>query len=85
VIEDIDMHGTARAPSFGRSVADSGFGMFRNMPGRKPEEQGRKLIVIDGFHPSGKTSSGCGAVKDAPDCPNASACATPADTRGTVP
>jgi putative transposase len=66
VIEDIDMHGTAQEPSFGRSVADNGFGMFRNMLGRKPEEQGRKLVEIDRFHPSSKTCSGCGAVKDAP-------------------
>ncbi|MDR1081261.1 MAG: transposase, partial [Deltaproteobacteria bacterium] len=65
VIEDIDMHGTAQAPSFGKSVADDGFGMFRNMLGRKPEEQGRKLVVIDRFHPSSKTCSSCGAVKDA--------------------
>jgi putative transposase len=65
VIGDIDMHGTARAPSFGKSIADNGFGMFRNMLGRKLEEQGRKLVVIDRFHPSSRTCSGCGAVKDA--------------------
>ncbi|MDR1080620.1 MAG: transposase, partial [Deltaproteobacteria bacterium] len=65
LIVDIDMHGMAQAPSFGRSVADNGFGMFRNMLGRKPEEQGKKLVAIDRFHPPSRTCSGCGAVKDA--------------------
>jgi hypothetical protein len=65
IAEDIDMHGMARALRFGRSVADSGWGMFVNMLRRRLEERGKRFVRVDRFYPSSKTCSACGAVKPA--------------------
>ena len=52
------------ALSFGKSVADNGWGMFTSFLNYKLEEQGKKLIKIDKWFPSSKMCSHCGEVLD---------------------
>ena len=55
----------------------SGYGMFRECLGRKLEDQGKRLILVDRYAPSARTCSVCGAAWDASEqrwtCP---ACGT---------
>ncbi|SER97985.1 transposase, IS605 OrfB family, central region, partial [Gracilibacillus ureilyticus] len=60
VIEDLDMKGMSQALRFGKSVADSGWGMFTSFLQYKLKEQGKQLIKIDKWFPSTKTCSCCG-------------------------
>ena len=43
-----------------RSISDCGWGAFRRMIEYKAERAGRRVIVIDRFHPSSKACSACG-------------------------
>ena len=55
----------------------SGYGLFRECLGRKLEDQGKRLILVDRYAPSARTCSVCGAAGDASEqrwtCP---ACGT---------
>lgn len=62
-IEDLNMQGMSQALNFGKSVADNGWGMFRNMLVYKLAEQGKQLIIVDKWFPSSKTCSCCGTIK----------------------
>jgi len=63
-IEDLNMRGMSQALNFGKSVADTGWGMFTTMLNYKLVEQGKKIVKIDKWFPSSKTCSSCGKVKD---------------------
>jgi putative transposase len=64
VIEDLDMHGLARALNFGKSVGDNVRGMSVSTPGYKLGDQGERLAAIARSFPSSKTCCRCGHVKD---------------------
>ena len=49
--------------SFGKSVMDDSFGMFRVMLRYKLEEQNKNLVKVGRFFPSSKMCSRCGNVK----------------------
>ncbi|NWK70978.1 transposase [Bacillus paramycoides] len=63
-IEDLNMKGMARAPRFGKSVADNGWRMFTTFLAYKLQEQGKQLVKIDKWFPSTKMCSSCGSRKD---------------------
>lgn len=63
-IEDLNMLGMSQALNFGKSVADNGFGMFRDMLQYKLEEQGKQFVIIDKYFPSSKKCSNCGHEKE---------------------
>ena len=48
----------------GKGVMDNGYGMLLEMLGYKLEEQGKILIRIDRFFPSGKKCGRCGRAKE---------------------
>ncbi|EOO70956.1 hypothetical protein IIC_04505 [Bacillus cereus VD021] len=58
------MKGMSQSLNFGKSVADSGWGMFTSFLAYKLQEQGKQLVKIDKWFPSTKTCSNCGIVKD---------------------
>jgi putative transposase len=60
VLEDLAVRNMARNHSLARSISDCGWGAFRRMIEYKAERAGRRVIVIDRFHPSSKTCSACG-------------------------
>ena len=62
-VEDIDMKAMSGSLSFGKSVMDDSFGMFRVMLRYKLEEQNKNLVKVDRFFPSSKMCSRCGNVK----------------------
>ena len=64
VIEDLDMKGMSQALTFGKSVADNGWGMFTSFLQYKLKEQGKPLVKIDKWFPSTKTCSKCGSVRE---------------------
>ena len=64
VIEDLDMKGMSQALTFGKSVADNGWGMFTSFLQYKLKEQGKQLVKIDKWFPSTKTCSKCGSVRE---------------------
>lgn len=59
-VEDINMKNMSRALSFGKSVCDNGWGMFRNMLDYKLAEKGGRLVKVDRYYPSSKLCSVCG-------------------------
>ena len=63
-VEDINMRNMSRSLNFGKSVHDSGWGMFREFLKYKLEDQGKHYITIDKWFPSSKLCStpGCGYV-----------------------
>ena len=62
-VEDIDMKAMSGSLSFGKSVMDDSFGMFRVMLRYKLEEQNKNLVKVGRFFPSSKMCSRCGNVK----------------------
>ncbi|SES22237.1 Putative transposase DNA-binding domain-containing protein, partial [Gracilibacillus ureilyticus] len=58
--------GMSQALRFGKSVADSGWGMFTSFLQYKLKEQGKQLIKIDKWFPSTKTCSCCGNTQPMP-------------------
>jgi putative transposase len=63
-VEDIDMRAMSRSLHFGKSVADNGYGMFRDQLGYKLKDRGKYLVKVDRYYPTSKTCSKCGKVKD---------------------
>ena len=58
-IEDLNMKAMSQAMSFGKSVADNGWGMFTAFLKYKLEELGKRLVKIDKFFASSQICSVC--------------------------
>ena len=54
------MKAMSRSLNFGKSVLDNGWGIFTTFLRYKLEEQGKKLVRVDGFFASSQTCSVCG-------------------------
>lgn len=61
-IEDLNMQAMGQCLTFGKSVADNGWGMFRTFLKYKLEDQGKQLFVIDKWFPSSKMCNVCGCI-----------------------
>ncbi|MDX8052921.1 RNA-guided endonuclease TnpB family protein [Lentzea sp. BCCO 10_0798] len=59
-IEDLSVKRLVRNRRLSRSISDAGWYEFRRQLDYKCARVGRKLVVIDRWHPSSKTCSGCG-------------------------
>jgi putative transposase len=64
VVEDLSVQGMVRNQHLSRSIADAGWGEFRQMLEYKTQWYGSRLIVAPRFYRSTKTCSACGRVKD---------------------
>jgi putative transposase len=60
VVEDIDLQDMSQALRFGKSIADNGFGTFRQYLNYKLLDRGKQLITLDKWFASSKTCSKCG-------------------------
>jgi len=60
VLEDLAVTNMVRNRSLAKSIADCGWGTFREMIEYKATRYGRHLIVIDRWYPSSKMCSACG-------------------------
>ena len=56
-VEDLNMQAMAQALKFGKTVHDTGWGMFRTFVEYKMAEQGKHFIKIDKWFPSSKKCS----------------------------
>lgn len=54
----------SQALRFGKSIADNGFGTFRQYLNYKLLDRGKQLIALDKWFASSKTCSKCGAKND---------------------
>ena len=61
--EDLNLSNLKRTLSFGKSISDEGFGMFRNFIQYKLEREGKHFVKIDKMFPSSKLCSHCGYKK----------------------
>ena len=61
-IEDLNMQDMSRSLNFGKSVADSGWGIFTTFLKYKLEDRGKQLFVINKWFPSSKMCSSCGEI-----------------------
>ena len=64
VVEDINMRDMSQALKFGKSVADNGFGMFRQFLAYKLADRGKQIIKVDRWFPSSKLCSACGTKNE---------------------
>ena len=64
-IEDLNMRGMSQALSFGKSVADNGWGMFTNMLMYKAAWAGKTVVKVDKFYPSSQLCHVCGYKNEA--------------------
>jgi len=62
VMEDLPTLGLIRNPKLAKSIADMGWGKFRQMLEYKAEWYGSKLVKIGRYEPSSKTCSECGSI-----------------------
>lgn len=60
VIEDLNVRGMVRNRRLARAISDSSWGEFRRQLEYKCESYGRRLAVIDRWHPTSKTCAACG-------------------------
>ena len=63
IVEDINMRDMSQALHFGKSVADNGWGKFRQYLSYKLLDLGKQFIKINKWFPSSKTCSQCGTIK----------------------
>ena len=63
-VEDLNMKAMAQTFKFGKSVNDTGWGMFVHMLEYKLEEMGKQIVFADKFFPSTKQCSSCGNKKN---------------------
>lgn len=63
VIEDLVVHNMAKNHSLARAIPDAAWRELRSMLEYKTAWYGRKLVVIDRWHPSSKLCSACGALE----------------------
>ena len=59
-IEDLAVQNMVRNRRLARAISDCGWGEFRRQLQYKCQRAGRRLIIIDRWHPSTKTCSACG-------------------------
>ncbi|GHH46044.1 transposase [Lentzea cavernae] len=59
-IEDLSVRNMVRNRGLARAISDAGWGEFRRQLEYKCARSGRRLVVIDRWHPSSKTCSNCG-------------------------
>ncbi len=59
VVENLNVLGMVRNHKLAKAISDPGWGMFVNFLSYKLEQEGKKLIEIDRWFPSGKTCSNC--------------------------
>lgn len=59
-VEDLAVKNMVKNPSLAKSISDSGWGEFRSQLEYKSEWYGKRLVVIDRWHPSSKLCSDCG-------------------------
>lgn len=60
IVEDINLRDMSQALRFGKSIADNGFGLFRQYLNYKLLDRGKQLITLDKWFASSKTCSKCG-------------------------
>src|SRR4029453_12529038 len=60
VVEDLNVAGMVRNRRLARSIARTGWAQFRALLADKAERTGRRLVVLDRWHPSSKACSACG-------------------------
>ncbi|WP_433472857.1 RNA-guided endonuclease InsQ/TnpB family protein [Spirillospora sp. CA-142024] len=60
VLEDLNVSGMVRNRPLARAISDCGWSAFRTMLEYKTARWGRRLVVIDRWHPSSKLCSHCG-------------------------
>ncbi|WP_412517036.1 RNA-guided endonuclease InsQ/TnpB family protein [Actinomadura madurae] len=60
VIEDLNVVGMVRNSRLARAISCSGWGEFRSMLEYKAARLGRRVVVIDRWHPSSKKCGACG-------------------------
>ncbi len=63
-IEDLNMKAMSQGLTLGKSVHDSGWGMFVSMLEYKAKRYGKVLIKVDKYYPSSKTCHCCGYKND---------------------
>ena len=61
VVENIDLQAMSRCLHFGKSICDTGFGLFRTRLDAKMNEQLKTFIIADKWYPSSKLCSCCGS------------------------
>jgi putative transposase len=59
-IEDLNVSGMVRNRHLARAISDCGWGKLRRQLEYKCERYGRRLVVINRWHPSSKACSECG-------------------------
>lgn len=59
-IEDLDLKEMAGKEHHGKSVSDTGWGMFTTFLSYKLQEAGKRLIRVDRYYPSSQLCSACG-------------------------
>jgi putative transposase len=64
VIEDLTVRNMLKNGTLARAISDAAWTELRSMLEYKAQWYGRELIAIDRWHPSSKTCSACGYVKD---------------------
>jgi putative transposase len=63
VVEDLNVAGMLANRRLARHITDAGFAEIRRQLTYKTQWNGGRLIIADGWYPSSKTCSGCGAAK----------------------
>ena len=61
-VEDLSMKGMSQSLNLGKSVGDTGWGMFISLLKYKCKRYGKVLIKVDRFYASSKTCHGCGYI-----------------------
>jgi len=59
IFEDINLQTMSRCLNFGKSVADAGFGIFRNRIEQLCNQSGKIFFVVDKWFPSSKMCNKC--------------------------
>ncbi|MET8089749.1 RNA-guided endonuclease TnpB family protein [Micromonospora sp. NPDC005220] len=65
VIEDLSVRNMLRNHSLARAISDAAWSSLRSMIEYKAAWYGRRVIVVDRWHPSTKTCSACGRINTA--------------------
>jgi putative transposase len=60
VVENLNIKGMTANRRLAKAISDCGWGTFRGLLAHKAQRAGRRLVVIDRWHPSSKTCSSCG-------------------------
>jgi putative transposase len=64
VVEDLNVAGMVQLRTLARHISDAGLGDLRRVLEYKASWYDLDLVIADGWFPSSKTCSGCGAIKD---------------------